>query len=517
MKDIRVRFAPSPTGGLHIGGVRTALFNYLFAKKMGGTFILRIEDTDQARFVEGAEAYIIEALKWCEINPQEGPEIGGPYGPYRQSERKVIYQKYAQQLIDEGKAYYAFDSSEDLEQMREKLKADGVLNLNYNSASRRAMKNSLTLSAQEVKEKLDTGVPYVVRFKMPDKREIRFHDLIRGWILVHSSTLDDKVILKSDGLATYHLANVVDDYLMKISHVIRGEEWLPSAPLHVLLYEAFNWTKNMPDFAHLPLIMKSDGNGKLSKRAAEKAGFPIFPLTWKESNSQEVIEGFRELGFFPEALVNFLALLGWNPGGDREIFNIEELSEVFSIDRIGKSGTKFDFEKAKWFNQHYLKNKSLEELSKGVVEDLLIAHRITCQPALANQIVALLIQRVTYANELAPSSLFLFNRPDQFDEFLIHKKWNQEAALALSTYSERLIDLKDIDAELAHSLLQETMQALGINPGRVLQTLRIAITGCGSGPDLMKIIEILGTTETVVRIRESILKFEVIKNSNPYV
>ena len=511
MSQVRVRFAPSPTGGLHIGGVRTAIFNYLYAKKMGGTFILRIEDTDQARFVAGAEAYIKETLSWCGIDPKEGPDIGGDYGPYRQSERKKIYQKYTQQLIDEGKAYYAFDTPEEIDQMREKLKVAGVLNLNYNSASRKTMKNSLTFSKEEVKEKIQVGIPYVVRFKMPDKREIRFHDLVRGWVLVHSSTLDDKVLLKSDGLATYHLANVIDDHLMKITHVIRGEEWLPSAPLHVMLYEAFNWETDMPVFAHLPLIMKPDGNGKLSKRAADKGGFPIFPLNWTDPTSGETLQGFREMGFSSNALVNFLSLLGWNPGGDQEIFDLKALIANFSIERIGKSGTKFDFDKAKWFNQHYLKNTEIEVLALELIKDLHSHYGLECSLELGKQIVELFIQRVTFPQEFASEAQFIFHEPQSYDQKVIHKKWNEESKMALNAYANKLAVLSEINGDSAQELFQETMASIQMNPGKVLQLLRVSIMGEGSGPDLMKIIEILGPVEISKRIQNAIVQFDQIK------
>jgi glutamyl-tRNA synthetase len=511
MSQVRVRFAPSPTGGLHIGGVRTAIFNYLYAKKMGGTFILRIEDTDQARFVAGAEAYIKETLSWCGIDPKEGPDIGGDYGPYRQSERKKIYQKYTQQLSDEGKAYYAFDTPEEIDQMREKLKVAGVLNLNYNSASRKTMKNSLTFSKEEVKEKIQVGIPYVVRFKMPDKREIRFHDLVRGWVLVHSSTLDDKVLLKSDGLATYHLANVIDDHLMKITHVIRGEEWLPSAPLHVMLYEAFNWETDMPVFAHLPLIMKPDGNGKLSKRAADKGGFPIFPLNWTDPTSGETLQGFREMGFSSNALVNFLSLLGWNPGGDQEIFDLKALIANFSIERIGKSGTKFDFDKAKWFNQHYLKNTEIEVLALELIKDLHSHYGLECSLELGKQIVELFIQRVTFPQEFASEAQFIFHEPQSYDQKVIHKKWNEESKMALNAYANKLAVLSEINGDSAQELFQETMASIQMNPGKVLQLLRVSIMGGGSGPDLMKIIEILGPVEISKRIQNAIVQFDQIK------
>ncbi|MFM8738645.1 MAG: glutamate--tRNA ligase, partial [Cytophagales bacterium] len=364
MKPVRVRFAPSPTGALHIGGVRTALYNFLLARKHGGTMILRIEDTDQTRYVPGAEDYILESLRWAGIAIDEGAGVGGPHSPYRQSERKEIYQKYALQLLNEGKAYYAFDTEEELEAMRNLLKKEAASAQQYGVATRMRMRNSLTLPADEVKAKINNGEPYVIRLKVPADQTIELTDLIRGHVSVHSSQIDDKVLMKSDGMPTYHLANVVDDYLMQISHVIRGEEWLPSAPLHVLLYESLDWQNAMPQFAHLPLLLKPDGNGKLSKRDADQMGFPIFPLNWKDPNTQEVATGFRESGYLPEALLNFLAFLGWNPGTEQELFSMAQLTEAFSLERIGKAGARFDIHKAQWFNQQYLRAKTNAELSK---------------------------------------------------------------------------------------------------------------------------------------------------------
>ena len=370
MRDVRVRFAPSPTGALHIGGVRTALYNYLLARQYKGIMILRIEDTDQTRFVPGAEEYILKSLEWAGIKIDEGVGVGGPYAPYRQSERKDIYKQYAQQLITEGNAYYAFDSEQELEAMRERLKKEGNDNQQYSSANRLQMRNSLTLSESETDALLKSGARYVIRLKIPQDQEVTVTDLIHGEVTVNSSQIDDKVLMKSDGMPTYHLANVVDDYQMKISHVIRGDEWLPSAPLHVLLYTYLGWKNDMPQFAHLPLLLKPDGNGKLSKRAADQMGFPIFPLTWTDPESKEVAKGFKESGYLPEALINFLAFLGWNPGTTQEIFSMEELIKSFSIERIGKSGAKFDIHKAQWFNQQYLRAKADEELTPYLLESL---------------------------------------------------------------------------------------------------------------------------------------------------
>ena len=364
MSEIRVRFAPSPTGPLHIGGVRTALYNYLFAKKKAGKIILRIEDTDQNRFVKGSEKYIIDSLNWCGIHFDESCVDGGKYGPYKQSERKDIYLQYAKQLIKSGNAYYAFDTSEELEEMRNRMKKAGVPSPQYNAITRTTMKNSLALSETEVKSRMDAEENYVIRIKIPRNEEVKLNDIIRGWVVVNTNNMDDKVIFKSDGMPTYHLANVVDDYLMKISHVIRGEEWLPSAPLHLLLYRFLGWEDTMPKFAHLPLILKPYGNGKLSKRDGDRLGFPVFPIEWKDSDNEEISLGYRESGYFPEAFINMLSLLGWNPGTPQEIFSMQELIRSFTLEKVGKSGAKFDFDKTKWFNQQYLRATSSKDLAK---------------------------------------------------------------------------------------------------------------------------------------------------------
>lgn len=491
MNKVRVRFAPSPTGALHIGGVRTALFNYLFAKKNQGTFILRIEDTDQNRFVPGAEDYIREALDWCGIVPDESPWKPGAFAPYRQSERKAIYRDFADQLIEAGKAYYAFDTPEELDAMRERQKEAGIATPQYNAAARTSMKNSLTMPQEDVNRWLESGQPYVIRVKIDPKEEVRLNDMIRGWVHVHGSTLDDKVLMKSDGMPTYHLANIVDDHLMEITHVIRGEEWLPSAPLHVLLYKFFGWEDTMPQFAHLPLILKPDGNGKLSKRAADKAGFPIFPLNWTDPDSGELAKGFRETGFLPEALVNFMALLGWNPGTEQELFTLEELTRTFSMERINKSGTKFDIDKAIWFNQQYLKNADPSLISSTIQEDLQ-AMGITCSKELAVEIFDLLKERVSYPGEMAQNCLYLFQHPDAYDQGVVSKKWDDEAQKALSLYADAIQSMESLTAEEAKSLFFTTMEANGIKAGKNMQALRLAITGAGAGPDLMAIISILG-------------------------
>jgi len=500
-KEVRVRFAPSPTGALHIGGVRTALYNYLFAKKMKGKFILRIEDTDQARYVKGAEDYIKNTLYWLDITPDESPwDDNGQVGPYRQSERKEIYAEQAQKLVDAGNAYYAFDTPEEIEAMRERLKAAKVNTPQYNAITRMQMKNSLTLTEEEVKEKLAQGAPYVIRLKVPRKDEIRLNDLVRDWVMVHSSQMDDKVIMKSDGMPTYHLANVIDDHLMGITHVIRGEEWLPSAPLHVLLYQFFGWEDSMPQFAHLPLLLKPDGNGKLSKRDAEKHGFPIFPLEWTDPASGEKVDGFKEQGYLPDALINFLAFLGWNPGDEREFFSLAELIQEFSIERIGKAGTKFDISKAKWFNQQYLKLKTNAALAEAL-RPILAVNNVSIEPAKLERIVHAMKERVTFIHEFWTAAAFFFIRPTQYDEKVVNKKWNAEVAKVLGLYANSLEKIDHLDANIAKSTLTDVLEQEGMGMGKVMQSLRVAITGQGTGPDLMEIIEILGAIEITERIR----------------
>lgn len=510
MKTIRVRFAPSPTGALHIGGVRTALYNFLLARKHGGTMILRIEDTDQTRYVPGAEEYILEALAWAGIQIDEGVGKGGPHAPYRQSERKEIYQKYAQQLIAEGKAYYAFDTEQDLEAMRERLKKEDAINQQYGISTRGQMKNSLTLNAEEVKQKLKAGEPYVIRLKVPAEQSVELMDLIRGQVAVNSSQIDDKVLMKSDGMPTYHLANVVDDYLMQITHVIRGEEWLPSAPLHVLLYQSFGWQDAMPQFAHLPLLLKPDGNGKLSKRDADQMGFPIFPLNWTDPKTKELAKGFRESGYLPEALINFLAFLGWNPGTEQEIFSIEQLTEVFTLERIGKAGAKFDIQKAQWFNQQYLRSKSNTELAKQLFYSLK-KENISCSEQKAEKVCQAMRERITYPQDIFEHGRFFFTAPILFDESVISKKWNEEAVKVLSAYRDEVKKIEAPSAEIAKTTLDSVAGNLGIGTGKVLQALRVALTGHGSGPDLMLTIEILGSEETVSRLDYALQNIQLKK------
>lgn len=508
MREVRVRFAPSPTGALHIGGVRTALYNYLLARKYKGTMILRIEDTDQTRFVPGAEDYIVKSLAWAGIEIDEGVGKGGPHSPYRQSERKPIYQEYAQKLVDEGNAYYAFDTPQELEATREQLKAKGISNFQYDSITRMQMKNSLTLQKDEVKQKLSAGEPYVIRLKVPGNEEIRLNDLIRGEVVVDSSQIDDKVLMKSDGMPTYHLANVVDDYLMKISHVIRGEEWLPSAPLHVLLYKYLGWENQMPQFAHLPLLLKPDGNGKLSKRDADKMGFPIFPMNWIDPLSGEQAKGYKESGYLPEALINFLAFLGWNPGTTQEIFSMNQLIETFTIERIGKAGAKFDILKAQWFNQQYLKAKSDEELIPYLL-DSLAAEKIECSHEKALKICVVMKERVTFPQDFWLQGKFFFQAPTSFDEQVIAKKWNDETVKVLAAYRDELGKLAVVTSDVAKSTLETVTAKLGIATGKILQPLRVSITGGASGPDLMITMEILGREEVMSRIEYALKNLKI--------
>ena len=508
MRDVRVRFAPSPTGALHIGGVRTALYNYLLARQYNGTMILRIEDTDQGRFVPGAEDYILQSLSWAGIKIDEGVGVGGPHAPYRQSERKDMYMQYAQQLVKADQAYYAFDTEQELDAMRERLQKEKSDNQQYSSATRMSMRNSLTLSASEVSELLNSNAPYVIRFKVPENEDVRVSDLIRGEVIVNSSQVDDKVLMKSDGMPTYHLANVVDDYLMKISHVIRGEEWLPSAPLHVLLYQALGWKSSMPAFAHLPLLLKPDGNGKLSKRAADQMGFPIFPLTWTDPESKEIAKGFRESGYLPEALINFLAFLGWNPGTTQEIFSMQELIDAFSIERIGKAGAKFDIHKAQWFNQQYLRVKSERELTAYLL-DSLEKENISCTQEKALKICSIMKERVTFPQDFWEQGKFFFIAPTTFDESVVSKKWNDDVVKVLTAYKEAVRILPALDATVAKTTLEDVAAQVGIQTGKIMQAFRVSITGGASGPDLMITLEILGKDEVVNRLEYALQTLKV--------
>ncbi len=500
MRPVRVRFAPSPTGPLHIGGVRTALYNYFFAKKHQGKMILRIEDTDSSRFVSGAEQYIVDTFQWLGIDFDEGVHIPNEQGiSYRQSERKAIYKQYADALIESGKAYYAFDTPEELE-----IKRSEIPNFQYDATVRMQMKNSLTLSEEEVKNRMDKGEPYVVRMLIQAGEEVTVSDLICGEVVVNSSVLDDKVLWKSaDQLPTYHLANIVDDYLMEISHVIRGSEWLPSAPLHVLLYRYLGWENEMPQFAHLPLLLKPEGNGKLSKRDGDRLGFPVFPLEWKDPHSGEISTGFREKGYFPQALINFLALLGWNPGTEQEIFSLSELVEIFSLERVSKSGAKFDFEKAKWFNHKYLQMKSNDELTDKFM-DLLKEKQISAERLFVKKIVELIKERANFIEDLWEASAFFFLRPESYDEGVVKKRWKEDTPLYLTEIAQILQSVSPFQAEVAHQEVMQYITEKELNMGQIMNCLRLSLVGGAKGPDLFTIINLLGVKETVERIKIAI-------------
>ena len=510
-KKVRVRFAPSPTGPLHMGGVRTALYNYLFAKKNNGDFILRIEDTDQSRYVEGAEEYIISALNWCGLEINEGPVKNGSYGPYRQSERKNLYKSYADDLIRSENAYYAFDSEEDLEEMRAMAKKAKMPNWQYNSITRNNMKNSLTLSSEEVEEKLKNGEPYTIRIKMPRNEDVRFHDEIRGWVIVNTNNMDDKVIFKGDGMPTYHLANVVDDYLMKISHVIRGEEWLPSAPLHVLLYKYLGWEEVMPKFAHLPLILKPDGNGKLSKRDGDRLGFPVFPMEWKDPSSGEISSGYKEKGYFKDAFVNMLAFLGWNPGTEKELYSVEELISEFSLERVGKSGAKFDPEKTKWFNQQHLRLKSNNELANMMMEFSDWDVSIDYMEAVAE----LMKERASFTSELLADDYF-FVSPKSYDEKTFRKKWKESSGKIMTDLFKELEKDPEFSSGSIENIFKNFINEREIGMGVVLPCMRLILTGKGMGPSVFAIASLLGKQEVMKRFNEKNSFFVnlYLKNNN---
>ena len=495
---VRVRFAPSPTGPLHIGGVRTALYNYLFARQNGGVFILRIEDTDQTRYVQGAEDYIVESLDWLGMNPDEGPGLGGEHGPYRQSERKHIYGEHIQKLLDNGTAYYAFDTPVELEAMRERKKAEGEHSPKYDHTTRSEMRNSLTLNETEVNELLEDGTPFTVRLLVHAGQQVTFEDRVRGTITFDTSELDDKVLMKADGLPTYHFANVVDDHLMEISHVIRGEEWLSSTPHHVLMYQAFGWEDGMPEFAHLPLILKPTGKGKLSKRDGAKFGFPVFPLDWQDE--QETVPGFRETGFLPGALINFLAFLGWNPGTEQEIFDEQGLIEAFDIERIIKSGARFDFDKAKWFNAQHIKLKTADELMA-----------LTGLSGETSQAVhSLYRDRVTLINEFADvvAAYEAGTLPSLQDPRFVEKKWDGEMRAKFSELSAQLAQQDWSDKEALSAGLKSFVQDNGLKFGDVFRLLRTALVGTDQGPDLVEMLSILGKEEALRRIGESLDIFD---------
>ena len=500
MNKVRVRFAPSPTGPLHMGGVRTALYNYLFAKKHGGDFLLRLEDTDQTRFVPGAEQYILDALKWCKIEVDEGLGKDGDLGPYRQSERKSMYRQYADLLLQRGHAYYAFDTNEELEQMRERMKNAGVPSPQYNAVVRESMQNSISLSDDEVKERINRGDKYVIRIKMPRNEEVRIQDIIRGWVVVNTTNLDDKVIFKSDGMPTYHLANVVDDHLMRITHVIRGEEWLPSAPLHVLLYRFFEW--DCPQFAHLPLILKPDGNGKLSKRDGDRLGFPVFPTQWTNPETNELSSGYREEGYFPEAFTNMLAFLGWNPGTSEEIFSMDELIQTFSLDRVGKAGAKFDFDKTKWFNQQYLREKDGAALAALLTESVNEAKAI--DPGYLAEVCELMKERATFIKDIWESGQFFFQPPSNYDEKTRRKKWKDNTPVVLNSIIDLFSSMSDFSAEQIEAQFKSHLEKNQWGLGMVLPAFRLSVTGLGMGPSMFAISELLEKDEVIRRMKTAI-------------
>ena len=505
-RKVRVRFAPSPTGALHIGGVRTALYNYLFARQHGGDLVFRIEDTDSHRFVPGAEEYILESFKWLGIKFDEGVSFGGNYGPYRQSERRDIYKKYVQVLLDNGKAYIAFDTPEELDEKRKE-----VPNFQYDASTRMSMRNSLTLPKEEVDKLIAEGKQYVVRFKIEPDEDVHVNDIIRGDVKINSSILDDKVLYKSaDELPTYHLANIVDDHLMEISHVIRGEEWLPSAPLHVLLYRAFGWEDTMPQFAHLPLLLKPEGNGKLSKRDGDRLGFPVFPLEWHDPKTGEVSSGYRESGYLPEAVINFLALLGWNPGNDQEIMSLDELVSLFNLSHCSKAGAKFDYKKGIWFNHEYILRKSDEEIAE-LFKPVLEAHGISVQnysDAYLTKVVSLVKSRVNFVKELWDQARFFFMAPDTYAEKDVKKRWNADTPRIMDELIDVLHGIDDFTSKPSEDVVISWITEKGYHMGNVMNAFRLAVVGECKGPHMFDITELLGKEETIKRMRRTV---EVLK------
>ena len=501
-RKVRVRFAPSPTGALHIGGVRTALYNYLFARQHGGDLIFRIEDTDSNRFVPGAEEYIIESFKWLGIKFDEGVSFGGNYGPYRQSERRDIYKKYVQQLLDAGKAYIAFDTPEELDAKRSE-----VPNFQYDASTRMGMRNSLALPKEEVDALIAEGKQYVVRFLIEPNEEVHVHDIIRGEVVVNSSVLDDKVLYKSaDELPTYHLANIVDDHLMEVSHVIRGEEWLPSAPLHVLLYRAFGWADTMPEFAHLPLLLKPDGNGKLSKRDGDRLGFPVFPLEWHDPKTGDVSSGYREAGYLPEAVINFLALLGWNPGNNQEIMSLDELVQLFDLSHCSKAGAKFDYKKGTWFNHEYILSKPDAELAE-LFKSVLVANGVDASAysdAYLATVVSLVKARVNFVKELWEQSRFFFQAPSSYAEKDVKKRWKEDTPQLMTELMEVLRGIEDFSSKAAEEIVIGWITEKQYHMGNVMNAFRLAVVGECKGPHMFDITELLGKEETLARVEKAI-------------
>lgn len=501
-RKVRVRFAPSPTGALHIGGVRTALYNYLFARQNGGDLIFRIEDTDSNRFVPGAEEYIIESFKWLGIKFDEGVSFGGEHGPYRQSERRDIYKKYVQVLLDAEKAYIAFDTPEELDAKRKE-----IANFQYDASTRMSMRNSLAMSKEEVDALIAEGKQYVVRFKIEPNEDVHVNDIIRGDVVINSSILDDKVLYKSaDELPTYHLANIVDDHLMEVTHVIRGEEWLPSAPLHVLLYRAFGWEDTMPEFAHLPLLLKPDGNGKLSKRDGDRLGFPVFPLEWHDPKTGEISSGYRESGYLPEAVINFLALLGWNPGNDQEIMSLDELVKLFDLHRCSKAGAKFDFEKARWFNHEYILKKDDAEIAE-LFKPVLTANGVDVTAytdKYLTSVVSLVKGRVNFVKELWEQSRFFFVAPETYAEKDIKKRWKEDTPRIMTELMEVIRGIEDFSSKPAEDIVIGWITEKQYHMGNVMNAFRLAVVGECKGPHMFDITELLGKEETLARIEKAI-------------
>jgi glutamyl-tRNA synthetase len=499
----RVRFAPSPTGGLHIGGIRTVLFNYLFARRHGGDVILRIEDTDQSRFVPGAEEYIFDCLKWCGLEPDESPVHGGPFGPYRQSERKAIYRQYADQLVADGFAYYAFDTPEELQTMRDSFRTEENPSPQYDGRTRQRMRNSLTLPPSETERLLAQGTPHVVRIRMPEDETISFDDMVRGTVTFHSSQSDDKVLLKADGMPTYHLAVVVDDRLMQITHAFRGEEWLPSAPVHLLLWKYLGWESEMPRWAHLPLILRPDGNGKLSKRDGDRLGIPVFAMDWRDPSSGEVTRGFRESGFLPEALLNMLAMLGWNDGTGREVMSLDELIDAFSMERVHRGGARFDYGKAKWFNQEWIRRSETERLLPDVRKAFDDAGIGTDDERLA-RIIPMVKDRCELLTDFPAQAGFFFRAPGTLDIESIRPKWDGGKAGFFSAFAEGLEALPEWDASTVESFFKESAAKAGIKPGELQLPFRIMLVGGKFGPPVFEIAGMIGKVETCARIRRGL-------------
>jgi len=507
-KKVRVRYAPSPTGPLHLGGVRTALYNYLFAKKNHGEFILRIEDTDQTRFVPGAIEYIVDSFRWCGLKFDEGYTIGGAFGPYIQSERKHLYKQFASRLLEDGHAYYAFDTPAELDEIRKKLESEKAAPFQYDSSTRMGMKNSLTMPKEDVEKLLNSNVPYVIRIKINPNEIVKIQDLIRGEVLMNSSLLDDKVLFKSDGMPTYHLANVVDDYLMHISHVIRGEEWLPSTPLHFLLYKYLGWEKEMPIFAHLPLILKPDGKGKLSKRDGDRLGIPVFPLQWKDPETGEVSKGYQDAGYFPEAFINMLALLGWNPGSEQEIFTLEELVQAFDLNKVHKSGAKFDVEKAKWFNHQFLLRKKDIELLEDF-KKILVEKNISSENEYILKVIHLIKDRVHFVPEFWAQSSFFFVDPPQYDAAAIKKFWKANTNTVLEEMKNFIQELRPFELSHIENSIKELIHQKEWNMGMVMNSLRICFVGASTGPGVFQIMELIGKENCLSRIQKALSEIKI--------